>query len=71
MTDLLEKQCPRCGKKYVPHLAYSTDFKDSYALYLRGASLKEVYPKSTPIQQAQIITGICSEECWGAWYDRV
>jgi len=42
--------CPNCGKAYLP--------------YLDEKNAKKHFKDVTPIQREQLISGLCSDECW-------
>ena len=50
--------CPNCKKTYEPYLIQRK----------RPSQLiQEEYPTATPEQREQLITGICSTECWNKY----
>lgn len=53
-------RCPVCGKVYVPVL-------DAGRLLADDRHIQEIYPDAEPWQREQLISGICSDECWDAW----
>jgi len=46
--------CPQCGKHYLPEL---TERKNNMAIQMQ-------FPNATPMQREQLVTGICSDDCW-------
>ena len=51
----MEKVCPNCKKEYRPDLG-----ERKYPKML----IQKEFPNATPTQREQLITGICSDECW-------
>ena len=48
------RTCPQCKKEYKPDLGErKTD-----------NCIQDEFPNATPIQREQLVTGICSDECW-------
>ena len=48
------KTCPNCKKVYEPELGERKS----------GALIQNEFPNALPYQREQLITGICSDECW-------
>jgi len=46
--------CPNCKKKYIPELGE----RDPNIL------IQKQFPNAKPYQREQLITGLCSDECW-------
>lgn len=61
---MTKTECPQCKKKYVIDLAKEPDWEQRLARYLSGGMVQGVWPEATPVQREQLMTGICSEECW-------
>jgi len=49
--------CPNCKKVYEPVLGYRKTDK----------LIQQEFPNTKPWQREQLITGICSDECWNAY----
>jgi len=47
------QRCPNCNKEYTTVL----DRKD-------GRGIQEQYPNAPAWQREQVISGLCSDECW-------
>lgn len=60
----LKHTCPHCGRNYTPDLAKEKDFKEKSVEWICGKLIQDVWPHATEIQREQLITGICSDECW-------
>jgi hypothetical protein len=54
--------CPVCGKHYRPYLEVCEDA----LLRKPRKSIQEIFPDgiATPAQREQMLSGICSDECW-------
>jgi hypothetical protein len=61
MTQVI---CPNCKKKYTPDLAQRPDFTSKRTVWRGGKLIQAVWPEATAIQREQLLTGICSDECW-------
>jgi hypothetical protein len=48
--------CPICNKHYIPDLPELN--KNEFRC------IQIIYPESKPYQREQLLTGICSDECW-------
>lgn len=61
--------CPQCKKRYVPDLLTSPDAADKNA---RRAEefVREIWPDSSLEQREQLLSGICSDECWDAYWEK-
>lgn len=46
--------CPNCRKRYIPELGVRKT----------NAPIQTEFPKATPAQREQMITGLCSDKCW-------
>ena len=51
----MKKQCPVCKK------IYETILKEPIN---DNRNIQEIYPNALAYQREQLITGICSDECW-------
>ena len=60
-------QCPNCHKFYTPELLQDPRNADAYAAWKNGALVQVAFPNATPTQREQLITGMCSDECWNAF----
>jgi len=48
--------CPQCGKHYKPVLGeYPKD---------DPRTIQKIFPLAKPYEREQLLTGICSDECW-------
>jgi len=50
------KKCPQCSKQYIPTLGKRDPNDDR--------CIQDIYPNSTPTEREQLMTGICSDDCW-------
>jgi len=57
-------KCPNCGMQYTPDLAKRPDFTSKRTVWRGGMLIQAVWPDASTIQREQLITGICSDECW-------
>jgi hypothetical protein len=48
--------CPQCGKHYVPALGRKPEGD--------GRCIQEIFPNATKAEREQLVTGLCSDECW-------
>jgi hypothetical protein len=48
-------RCPNCNKLYTPELVRPLG---------DDRSIQNIFPQSEPYQREQLITGICSDDCW-------
>lgn len=48
-------QCPNCGKIYKPTLQRPEG---------DDRLIQDIFPESTSEEREQLMTGICSDECW-------
>ena len=46
--------CPCCKKEYVPELGERDNSK----------LIQDQFPNAKPYQREQLVSGICSDECW-------
>jgi len=53
----VKMKCPICKKEYEPVL-------DILKYRQSGKKVQDVFPDATSIEREQLITGICSDECW-------
>lgn len=51
--------CPQCGRHYAPDLPGPPSGQ--------RRPMQEIYPDAKPYQREQLITGLCSDECWDAY----
>lgn len=49
------KKCPNCRKEYEPVLGKRPN---------DGRSIQDQFPKASEMEREQLVTGICSNECW-------
>ena len=49
----MKQRCPNCGVEYITEL----DRKDD-------RNIQEQYPDAPAWQREQLVSGICSDECW-------
>ena len=54
-------KCPFCGR------VYETDLKKPLG---DNRLIQDIFPNATAIQREQLITGICSDECWDKYVGR-
>ena len=47
--------CPNCKKEYKPVLQRPDG---------DNRCIQDIYPKSTPTEREQLVSGICSDKCW-------
>ena len=47
--------CPQCGKHYKPKLERAKD---------DNRCIQEIFPTARKYEREQLITGLCSDECW-------
>jgi len=50
----MERKCPNCSK------TYNTVLNPKHPDKL----VQHEFPNATPIQREQLVTGLCSDECW-------
>lgn len=55
MSDAPTVTCPACGKTYVPVLG---------ARRHPQLRIQDEFPRSSPIEREQLLTGLCSDACW-------
>ena len=48
--------CPQCGKHYKPVLGERSKGDTR--------SIQKIFPSAKPYEREQLLTGICSDECW-------
>ena len=53
-----KKRCPNCGKVYEPVLKRPQG---------DDRLIQDIYPDAKPFEREQLMTGICSDECWDEW----
>lgn len=51
-------RCPQCKKVYTPELVRPVG---------DNRPIQEIFPKATSIEREQLISGICSKECWNRY----
>jgi len=49
--------CPNCGKEYEPILKRKHP----------EINISDEFPDALPIEREQLISGICSDDCWDTW----
>lgn len=66
MADFtITKSCPVCKKVYTPDLCKTPDFQSRLIGWQSGRVLiQAAFPDATANQREQLMTGICSNECW-------
>jgi uncharacterized Zn finger protein (UPF0148 family) len=47
--------CPNCGKAYFPELGERKE---------PGKLIQDEFPNSKPYQREQLLSGLCSDNCW-------
>ena len=50
----MEKECPNCGKRYIPDLDRGGDPRP----------IQQIFPDAEPYQREQLVTGLCTDRCW-------
>jgi hypothetical protein len=55
--------CPQCKKHYEPEL--NKDVANKYP----NKCIQTIFPKAKSYQREQLITGICSDECWNKYVE--
>jgi hypothetical protein len=56
---LIETECPVC------HTAYLIEVdEDKFERWQAGEHVQDVWPEKSTIQREQLISGVCSDECW-------
>jgi len=58
---MLVKRCPQCEQGYEPTLSHN---KKGMENWKGGMLIQNAFPNATPIAREQLLTGICSDECW-------
>jgi len=56
--------CPECGKHYFPVLGERPANDDR--------CIQTIFPNSKPYEREQLLSGLCSDECWKnhmGWYE--
>jgi len=48
-------RCPNCGKHYIPDLGERKRY---------DMNIQQEFPNATSIQREQLMTGLCSDQCW-------
>jgi hypothetical protein len=48
-------KCPQCGKEYEPVL--KREIGDNRCI-------QDIFPTARPWEREQLVSGICSDECW-------
>jgi hypothetical protein len=60
--------CPQCGRHYTPVLEVFCAAREKQGMVVnRNRPIQELFPNATPMQREQLITGLCSDECWDAY----
>ncbi len=54
--------CPNCKRNYKPVLPGRDPF--AFLDYQRGKHLHQAFPHALPFECEQLISGLCSDECW-------
>ena len=61
----MDIKCPSCGKTYVPDLLAQEGGAAKFASWKRDHLLvQNVWPQATADQREQLLTGVCSSDCW-------
>ena len=55
--------CPQCKKDYVP-LLVARESKEDIEKWHKGECIQNVFPDATRTEREQMISGICSDNCW-------
>jgi len=50
--------CPQCGKHYKPKLTRPKG---------DNRCIQDIFPNAEPWEREQLITGLCSDECWNRY----
>ena len=58
---MIVKRCPQCEQSYEPTLSHN---KKGLENWQNGMLLQNAFPRATPIEREQLMTGLCSDECW-------
>jgi hypothetical protein len=58
------QMCPHCEKIYKPALADQPGFPERLARWKKGELIQKVWPEATPEEREQIVSGVCSDQCW-------
>lgn len=53
--------CPVCKKEYTPELSKN---HEQLKKCQEGMLVQNAFPHATAIQREQLVTGICSDQCW-------
>jgi hypothetical protein len=59
MITNMARRCPNCGKEYTVQVELS-----KFNRWQAGEHIQNVWPEKTADEREQMITGICSDECW-------
>jgi uncharacterized OB-fold protein len=69
----VRQKCPQCGTEYVPELADDPDFNWKYRRWKGKVEpwtgrnrpmIQDVWPEASAIAREQLMTGLCSDDCW-------
>lgn len=61
----MKRGCFVCGTQYTVALSIKDpDFEKNRERWRNGALVQDVWPHATPTEREQLITGICSDDCW-------
>ena len=58
----LERVCPNCKSTYIPTLM--AENPEGVRKWRNGELIQNVFPYSSEMDREQLLTGICSNECW-------
>lgn len=59
---VIEKRCPNC--KEINQIEVN---ETRLQIWRAGENIQNVWPDWSPAQREQMITGLCSDECWNAY----
>lgn len=59
MVVTIPKKCVVCNKKYEVQVD-----AEKYNLWIGGELIQNVWPEFSVAQREQLISGVCSDECW-------
>lgn len=59
MVVTIPKKCVVCNKKYEVQVD-----AEKYNLWIGGELIQNVWPEFSVVQREQLISGVCSDECW-------
>ena len=55
--------CPHCHRTYLVELAQAADWIGKLVL-TETKLIQDVWPKAEMYQREQLMTGLCSDQCW-------